>query len=188
MPPSLPCTLPTGRLPHRRTMNLLLVSINFGIRDAWGLIFVTVIHQQRLYQYHAKPPQNPVERRRCGIDSVKEWGDIDVQDGEEWVSFEHLDEFESTDFKIVAHHHRRSYPPTPLHVTTSSIEICSHAYRLKRVPEGLGNDQPVKRSKLDTSSILGLIPEVGQSPLFRCRAHTPSAAFFTRPFPKLSWS
>jgi hypothetical protein len=93
--------------------------------------------------------------------SILEWGQPSHADDPDHFRLHDLQEFESTDFQ------------TPLmHSRIAEVEPSRHGKRMQG--DGLSVNEPEKRPRLETSSILDLIPQV-------CASH-PSPVNATHPF------
>ncbi|KAI5998900.1 hypothetical protein F5J12DRAFT_724734 [Pisolithus orientalis] len=115
-----------------------------------------IAHRDRLYEYYTKPPRIAGEIHWPGIEGVQEWGVLPLPDSDECVSLQHLDEFQSTDFREVGTGRARSRFRERIR---SPVEEPFSPRRAKRTLESeLLDFQPAKRPKLVTSSIAEIIP------------------------------
>lgn len=117
---------------------------------------VRLVHH-RLYQYDSVPPRIASGIRWPGVESLREWGVLPSPDSDECISLQHLDEFKSTGFQVVARPCGSS-SREPAKRRLPEAPLCRRG--MKRVLESEPLfPKPVKRPKLITSSIVDLLPQ-----------------------------
>ena len=142
-----------------------------SVRTQFALVYYRFVCQRiiglvhhRLYQYDSVPPRIASGIRWPGVESLREWGVLPSPDSDECISLQHLDEFKSTGFQVVARPCGSS-SREPAKRRLPEAPLCRRG--MKRVLESEPLfPKPVKRPKLITSSIVDLLPQVSAS--LRC--------------------
>ncbi|KIJ16453.1 hypothetical protein PAXINDRAFT_113590 [Paxillus involutus ATCC 200175] len=110
------------------------------------------IRPDKLYEYTLKPPHLHSGIRLSDSENIPAWG-VPSNDGDhDYFRLQDLEEFESTDFRTVMTRH--SFPQQP---GFGKFGLYSRGKRVSDIDLSL--DQPVKRLRLNTSSIVDLIPQ-----------------------------
>ncbi|KIK98883.1 hypothetical protein PAXRUDRAFT_23989 [Paxillus rubicundulus Ve08.2h10] len=115
-------------------------------------MFAVEIRTNKLYEYTLKPPQLNSGKKLSDSESIPPWGVPSTDGDHDYFRLQDLEEFESTDFRTVMACHSC--------LQQSDLATFQLYSRGKRVSDtDIPLDGPVKRLRLNTSSIVDLIPQ-----------------------------